>query len=717
VSLVGDEVAYAWFRPKVARSNVLTSALMAVETWAVLQIRSGINAGDVVDNLLTGTRALAFLGIAVGLGYDFPVLRPELVDAVARPWLWRLEFERQAADRMPDGMAFLPAEFQWPRYKPHLHERNSARDADRVQDRMVLLYAVNYLFASGSEVREAFLSRRSEQQLPDATLFVEEAAMAETSTPARETFDTFLAVTDAQNFIVDKSEVRFNPPASMQPSAEQQRLAALRQAMLIRDFMGARSLLDYQIPEGLDAYERVGQSVQAELDKGTFTGQDLEYARSARVRCAAVAVTQLPRVGRAPNAWSEGVVRDAVACYDANDWQAQEDDSQVTDLRLSVGTALGAMLAAHPDDVLLRTWAFRAAAVAPRGTATSVLRGLIPAWQVCPQTPMNILTALATVALRYRPDRPGSLEANEIEELIGLDGEGQAYPLPDLSSGLSRSAAFRLEGILKNLPGGFASARAMELLEPLAVALVDLVRVAGNDERNEGIQILLWQLAPLCANLIIDLPAHQYRRLLNIVSDWQNAPGLYAHVIRSVVLGKLVYTDASDEAFERFFELAAPFLGGDHHGPLQREHLTREFRDACWHLVFVQEMTGVMVPQGWPHAAKVVRHIDRWTAALGGHPTNAAALLNFLDPRHGVFSPETVVGWLETCLRQTPAHLRSAFWLRNGAAVATALAAIISNPDLSSPFRDRIGQLVDDIVSAGVPSGGELRRRLECLAI
>jgi hypothetical protein len=144
--------------------------------------------------------------------------------------------------------------------------------------------------------------------------------------------------------------------------------------------------------------------------------------------------------------------------------------------------------------------------------------------------------------------------------------------------------------------------------------------------------------------------------------------------------------------------------------------LPSPFRNACWHLVFYEEFEGLMVSKDWPHAARFTEHIGRWVSTVGGHPTTAGALVAFLDRFLGAFVPASVVAWLNTCWASTAKPLRGDFWKRNGDPVAQLLLRMLI--EMPSAFQDAAlrgaaASLVDELVAAGVPTGGELRKTLE----
>ena len=714
IEMFGDERAYGWFRPSAHDSNVLTSALMAVDTWAYQAVKSGRDVVEVANVLLTDTNAVAFLGIVIGLGYDFDALVPEMLDAVTSPWLWRLEHSREKQDYMAaqEPMKMLPAAWQFPEYKPYLAKRNKERDAERAPVRLLLSYAAQLLFGHNGTYQQRFLEARGERTIVDACLLLEEAEVAPTSRWARETEKEFLSKTDPADYVMVGNHVQWRPGAGILPSDEQMRADALRQAILVCDLAGAKALLDYQDPAGLSGFETIGKMAQGALAAGEIPKDDLEYAKHAIVRCAAVAVTFLPRAGGSPSQWSVDVIRETAAAYDARNWDSELDDHQTSDLRLSVATGVGAALAANPDDQEIRRWAFRAVGSGLVSVAAACLRGLIPAWKSRPETPLNALGIIVSLALRPKDGTTGLSDA-AMKTFLASDAAKRVQRIPKITP-TTKLAAWRVSAALGATPDAFDDLHAVELLRPLVEQLIALVR-ADYDERKFSMTELLWRVAGVSANIAVALPNAKAAAFTALIGDC-SSPEFFASVLAPLVRGHLRFADPADTAFARFSDLAALFFACDHRSALREKWLPSSFRNACWHLVFYEEFEGLMIGKDWPHAARFADHIDRWVNAVGGHPTTAGALIVFLDRFLGAFVPTIVVAWLNTCWATTAKSLRSDFWKRNGDLVAQLLLRMLI--EMPSAFQDATlrsaaATLVDELVAAGVPAGGELRKTLE----
>jgi hypothetical protein len=687
---------------------------MAVDTWAYNAVSNGRDVVDVVDLLLSDTTAVSFLGIAIGLGYDFPALVPAMLDAVASPWLWRLERAREQQDMFAtqDAMKMLPAEFQIPDPQPHLTQRNKDRDAKRTSTRLLMSYAARLLFDDEGAHRERFVQTCASRAIVDATLFTEEADGADSLAAPRETEKEFLSKTNPKHFVVAGGHVQWRPGEGVLPSEAQMRRDAVRQAMLLAELVGAKALLEYQAPPEPAGFENIGRTVQAAVAAGELTGGDLECARDAIVRCAAVAVTFLPRSGGAPSPWATDVLREAAAAYDARQWDPEQDDRQTTDLRLSIGTAIGAALAANPDDPLLRRWVFRAVGSGLPGLATACLRGLIPAWITRPETPLNVLGVVVTLALRTERLK-AALPDEVLEPFIAADTAKRVQRLPKITA-RTKIASWRLAAALGGTPGGYDSPDALALLRPFLDQLIVLARVP-RDEHDTSNMRLIGAVGAVAANVLVALPESDTGPFTALVGD-PSSLEFFDSVLGALIRGHLRFSVLSEAAFARFLDLAEHFFAYDHCQTLRKEWLPNPFRSASWHFVFCEEFTGIMVDGSWPNARRFEDHITRWVAAVGGHPTTANALVAFIDRFLSSFAPAAVVGWLNGCWSNTAAPLRGKFWERNGAAIAQLLLRMLI--DSPTAFQDvalrgAAAKLVDELVGAGVPTAGELRNTLE----
>src|SRR6202163_2744855 len=719
-TFVGDGRAYAWFRPGSHDSDALTSALMAVDTWAFEAIKSGRDPVEVVELLLADFAPLPFLGIIVGLAYDVPAIVPALADLFAQPWFWRLEDYRVRLDAMPtDFNDLLPLEEQLPEYKPHLLARNRARDAEREEGRYPLRFAVDLLFRPESELhRAAFIAASRAKVMIDATLYQEEAAFvahdpaADVVEDARAVFATFSRVTDPDCY--DRHEdgsvqLRVTPVdrEAIIAASVAQAVASARDANL----RGSKLLRDYTVPDHPDAFDRVGEQFEQLSEWGQDVGDDSRDAlRTGALRCACVAATFMPYAGTAASAWATGRVLDAGRAYDAEGWREGDEDVDVTDMRVSVATGLGALFAASPDDEEARGLVLRLATrIELVEVARGLMRGVLPLWERRPSAAQAVLSLLIETMLRADGEHP--VDDATIEAVNAAERARTMRGWPAIVQ-LSRSAVYRIGKVLGGgLPRRITDDRAIAVFVTLIEALLNAAE-AGDEEG-------LWApfrgaVARLAVNAVVGITGG-YDELRAGPADWTRSPEIFSETVAQVVAGHFNKIER-DQAAARFSELADPFLRADHSAAIAHNPLDREFRDICWALIMVQNFAGVIVPSDAPSIARFEEHIGRWIAAVGGHPTNAEAVLVFLDRFVATFSATRIVEWIRTLISVTPAMHRATLWLERGWQISVLLLHLVKEHPLemsANKTHREAAAIAEQLLAEGVPGAGELRDALE----
>ncbi len=573
-------------------------------------------------------------------------------------------------------------------------------------------FAANYLFGDNHALHDQFLARAAEMDVTDACLRAEEQAQANDSEDARDIFAQFQSFANPEDYEVTGNQVQWRPPANLLPSREEQRVHAIRQAMLAFDLAGAAALRDYEPPQNVAAYEMVGQAAETELAAGRFTGQDLEYAQQSVPRCAAVSVTFGAQAQSPPTPWAITIIRDVAQAQATSNWSFEEEGGDALDMRVSIATALGALLAADPDDGDLRTLVFRSAAIAPPNVSASLLRGLTPAWAMRPQLPVNILLILLEAALR---DGNARLSDHEVAAYLSVECAGAAGTTPSFAA-LSKRAMHRISSVLKAVHATFEQPNTVDFLVPIAEGLLALLQSDETDKDDAFSLSVTSEIARLAVDLLVALPASGHERFRAAIGNWDASPDFYGDAVLASIHGHIGFREISDRAFERFRAMAQPFLTADHRAELERQHLSRAFQKACLALILVSDFVGVIVLERWPHAARFAEHIGQWVEAVGGHPTTATALISFLNRFASAFSSAQLVGWIDSAAAAVSARLRGEFWRRNGEPIATLVLRLLTErpDDFHEPaLRVTAAAIGDHLVSTGIALGGEIRRALE----
>lgn len=716
LTLRGDERTYTWFRPGGSDdSAVLTSALMALDTWAIESVRNGRDPREIADLLLTDTECIALLGIAVGLAYDVPSLAAEFVDVVGQPWLWRLEFFRAQRDSMPDDVhALLPAEWRFPTLRPELRTRNRERDAGRSRDRRLARFAMTYLFLSDAASRQAFIDRTTAAQLVDACLYVEEAARAGDSPDAQEDFELFQAFVHPDNYESTETQITFRPTATMRRRAEEQQLAVAQAGMMMSGLVAANALHDYTAPEsiGVAAFELIGRRLEEDLKAGRFSGEEERHARESVVRCAGVTVTFGPQAELPGSPWAANIILESARAQDAVNWSPDRDDESALEERIGIATALGALLAADPENGELRSLVLRAAAKGPVKVGASVLRGLTPAWEPRPRLALNVFFLLIEAALRHGD---GGVPDDLLAVFEAAERDGELGPVPDVRA-CSAAAMYRLERVLPAFPDTFTGTETLDALVAIAQQLLAIARQEETEDDRQFRFSFAWQVGRFAADVFVSLPADGYAAFRASVTDWAASLDVFSESVLGIIYRHVAMYEMAENAVERFCALAEPFLGADHRDQLDRQHLASEFQKACGALVFCESHQGVTIKADWPHAARFAEHIDRWVRAVGGHPATANALVAFLDRFLAAFSTAQLVDWISIAVAHTAERNRSEFWRRNGETIGALLLRLREERpgDFGDPaLLAAAAAIADSLVTAGVAIAGEVRRAFE----
>jgi energy-coupling factor transporter ATP-binding protein EcfA2 len=719
-SFVGDFRAYTWFRPASYDSDVLTSGLMAVDTWAYEAIRAGRPALEVVELLLADDAPLPFLGIVAGLIYDFPNLLLDLAALVAQPWFYRLEEYRHRFDQMPTNFDdILPIEDQLPAFKSHFNSRNLARDAAREQNRDPIQFFGALLFVFGGEAeRNEFAAAAREKRLPDAALWDEEAALAFTEPDAEHLSDTrkvlerFARLTDPASYerVGDRVVLRFPTEAGEVADVVLPPGAEVANSM---NLVANKMLRDYTPPDFPLIYNELGQKFEAIAAQGVAE-PIRDRAQEAALHCACVTTAFISFAGGADTsaaAWSFERVFQSAREYDAVDWNKDAEDASNLDMRVAVATALGGLFGARPDDPEIRRIVFRLATrIELLEVLRGLLRGLIPTWGGRPTGPLSVISVMLESVVRADADK--SFGETALAKVDADERAGHIRPWPAFA-GISRAAIYRIGKIIGAGPRRITDPRAIAALVPLVDSLLD-VSETGDDGPFWG--PFRSALGSRAANVLAGV-AEGYEAFRARVADWHRAPEVCANVIAATI--SMHFNEAEFEASSaRFVELTSPFLAGDHAQSLAREHLTREFRDLCWVSMMVQSFEGVIVPVDSPSIDCLGDHVARWVDAVGAHPENVSALLSFLSRFSPTFGAGQIVTWLRRVTTAMSDKRRAETWREHGADIVILLLRLVT--ERPGEMRDTATQreaaaLAEELLVHGSPGAGELRSALDVI--
>lgn len=97
-SFVGDRTAYCWYRG-MGSANIVESALMALEQWALEELDKGTSLLDLLERILHDADSVALIGIAVSLSLAAEMRAvPTALPFVMSQRLWNWDLERHLHD-------------------------------------------------------------------------------------------------------------------------------------------------------------------------------------------------------------------------------------------------------------------------------------------------------------------------------------------------------------------------------------------------------------------------------------------------------------------------------------------------------------------------------------------------------------------------------------------------------------------------------------------
>jgi hypothetical protein len=719
ITMRGDGRSYAWYRPKAWDSSVATSMLMAVETWALEEIAKGRDPLEISDLILADGAALPFLGVIVNIAYDHPLLFTALADVAARPWFLRLEMARAALDEQPDleeMSAMLPPELRVPPYKEYIRKRNKARDADRCQNRYPGKIIANALFSAGDDVRAAFLVRVAQMTVADATWYVEEAQRARTNpegtavTSARDTFELFTFVANPENWTDDGDEKRLRRKPVSEANQRDIVQSLLVGTFAEKNIIANKCLVDYRAPADPIAFATAADEATAVIEQFDLGDGGYVQAQIITLRLSCVAVTFAPNAGAVAPPTAVGRVFEAARTYDRTDWDADREDVDAMDIRANVATALGALFAADPSNDEIRALVFR---LARRAELLNVLRGLnrglIPLWRTRASAPLGVLSIMLEAIAELQEKR--TMNDSTVAVAAQLERAGNVRPWPAMPAP-SPPLIHRLGHIIGNgMPRRITDSVAIAALKPLIIRLLDIAAQADDHGPWLSFNSALGRLAASVAVV----PGDGSDAYLALLSDWQRTPEFYREFVAELARSHHA-DDEIDEMQRRFIELGRPFLAADHRAALIQTHLRDHLGDISWALIMVQSIEGVMVPDGWPHAARFGEHIDRWVDAVGGHPMTAEALVAFVERFYGAFTAGRTVRWLDRIIATTAPNQLPELWRKTGRSMATLLFTLLTERAGEMSEREAHASAVaiaEQLLGAGVNGSGELRKALD----
>ncbi len=104
ISINGDGYVYCWYRYLSNGSDVVISALMALEHWLIDQIKDGVDPKSILTPLLLETNSAAMVGVYVSVCLAYNEKCAELlVPIIENPAFWLMDTQRFVTDQQTPG--------------------------------------------------------------------------------------------------------------------------------------------------------------------------------------------------------------------------------------------------------------------------------------------------------------------------------------------------------------------------------------------------------------------------------------------------------------------------------------------------------------------------------------------------------------------------------------------------------------------------------------
>ncbi len=156
--LQGDWRVFYWYRGAVWYSDVVSSALMALEKWLYNSLDAGQPIDEVVETIFKRTTSVAFAGLLVEVGRSKPDLFRDLLGpllCVPEFHYWEHVFQSQGAIGLGTSFMFITQEWLW----------NKAREWETLPHRTRQLHQIlGHMVLDAPELQEHFAAARSRCQ-------------------------------------------------------------------------------------------------------------------------------------------------------------------------------------------------------------------------------------------------------------------------------------------------------------------------------------------------------------------------------------------------------------------------------------------------------------------------------------------------------------------------------------------------------------------------
>jgi len=747
----GDERVYLWYRPNGNGPNAVISALMALELWMEERMEAGADAEQLFEQVLSGSHCVAVLGLCLGIALAYPerCLRAAL-PLVKSPAMWTMEISRFISDSQ-GSVRFDPLGTHRTLYR--LQDERDARPQRSLEVRHLVLQ--EYVFSDDEAIRESFeqavgsftenLPFRYEEEREDP------GAVAE----LRERMENLQVYGKRENYRVQQTDEGMKiwveqPEHIRRRHIEEQASASENMRWMSLDMWAQRTLDEGRVWQSMTPEEAVAAAKESQRP-GDFLSPvppsvDMEDIREQAIAgvAAAVLVTEFQ--------WAQehdvvGWCKDILLAAASGPGRTHEFDSAdmvyPADMKVSAALGLCTLVSRGLSDSDVRRQVIRLVADPHEQVCGAVARGLREAWTVdgilC-HNAFSLGLSLCIFPQEFLAEqRWGGMRGPQadawadrlISTYLAAVERDERLEIPRILSQEEESIFLwhRAGRMLGQLPltdwveETSDKVRVLRLADDLVAWTVqenmpddDNPYAYGSGTLYEWNFFFFQWAARLAGSLTLD-EARQHV-LLPIKNCWPQTPRLTVDLLYGYLTEHIADTrPLTDESRAAWRDICDWVLSSQElETRNERSRLDRDVEDAVSLIVFVRHGKSV-IEDYWPHASLFTDIIDRWVTVVGSHPSAYKSLLLMLNGPGRPFAPEPALSWLDRAV--TDSALPTQLWDegRNAEKTAELLFTIWKGHEAALQ-RDtdslrRYANLVDNLVSRGVPLASLLQSRLE----
>ena len=758
----GDGAIYTWFRGAHG-NDAVSSALMALESWAFLQIEAGSKVADVIERTVRGNNSVAALGLGVSIAtaHIKEGIEP-LLPFIKCAQIWHWDIARAVSDQMGSHANEIA---DWSRNR---HLMQPVRDLNQKAHRRTSIrdYVPYFVFSGDEKLKEDYsLAVRSfANDLPYE--FEEEKADQLYSDELTRTFQRYSEQGDPKYWHQEKTDdgqikLWNSPPSENDPEATraQEDFALLNRYLRIS--LWAQKLVDGDAPsEEISPSDAIAAGREFDCPK-LFQNESDDFNESIRrgaVAGAAYAFVMLAddEEWNAANAsWTAETLRRTAQYQDTSSFTFRESVLPMHPL-IFAAHGITHLLSRNYEPNRTRREVFELALhplAAVSGAVVKTSRDMVQSnptfgWElfvlmlnscIC-----NEVDGRSSYSLK-KSDEEKEFHSKLIENAERALNSGGRNTLPDLpspwvkiedgtssdgSDDYQRNPTRFLSSLAEKtiLEYDFSSllgrpenrAELLNFLNQLVtVTFDDIVPPFANSRRGYGgnipfewiHRVFTW-LGKIAGSLT---PDEVDQVVLQPIAATDQESGLMAmsHFVRGFAAHNILPpADPAKDAIEIWQRIAHWVLNCPT-GSVT-DYLEDDLRSCASALLFC--FHGDFQPlvcfaeKDWSHLTDFTDIFDQVARKFGTNETMCFVVTKFLQKGGIEFSPTPAVEWLDQIARTNRAN--QVFWSKNGEEFVSTLKLIYAEKDalLTEEHRANITFIIDVLVDNGVRGAGFLQQ-------